>query len=504
MYGEIDTNDAEEAYYYLKINGINISREDAAKVYSLVEVKGHINAVWEDSEQTRHALISTERYVSDESTKREYTGIFHTFKTKDDRYDYIDKGHVMCGRVVLCWSATKEDIKKCDKINHIDKTHMFKEELEELYEQQVKEEHEEEEQDERASKIFAEIKKTNFVVYDNYSLEADSFYTKDRSIRIGIKGMPVAETFGHDDDLLLGNLEDPLNTIYERMINQNIFGYNDDTKPKSEYDIYAGRVTVAIRFSNVENRAQSTIIESDSNSEKLPDKSHVFINTIHIRHEDAKECILAAINFSNNTEYIAYLKRVKETSLLGQEILQNGIRVRSSSVETIVGVIKKGRTWYIKTPKEEYPVDGGISTLRILNNNATSSDGLTVLKYIKRAVGSYDKAWEIVEEGIEAAKRAEAKAKELLQSILTKFSERITPTKFEGEDGYIVEGKKHNYFLESDLHVKTYPDGEYVCIVDQYDGEKLCKSDRLASRILALLNDITTATKISTLNNIQS
>jgi hypothetical protein len=104
--------------------------------------------------------------------------------------------------------------------------------------------------------------------------------------------------------------------------------------------------------------------------------------------------------------------------------------------------------------------------------------------------------------------RAERKAKELLEKVLENSKDRVVLKTWTAPDferrGYIVKGQCREYFIEENIHldIYTYPEGKHICMVETKKGSFLPHSDRLVSRILALLNDKKLADKIPTLKKI--
>ncbi len=116
---------------------------------------------------------------------------------------------------------------------------------------------------------------------------------------------------------------------------------------------------------------------------------------------------------------------------------------------------------------------------------------------------------QIIYRAREDAKLAEERSKKLLDETLRKYPDRIREGTFDEGDrghvmhmrnGYIVKGEKRNYFIgEKGAMIYTYPEGCYVCIVDEEEGRMLPSHDRLVSRMLLLMNDSRLESDVPTL-----
>ena len=100
------------------------------------------------------------------------------------------------------------------------------------------------------------------------------------------------------------------------------------------------------------------------------------------------------------------------------------------------------------------------------------------------------------------------KAKQLLETTIEKFHlEKVTlDVKNSRYRGYIVPGKLKTYFVTYDhgkhtngCGVYTYPDMNYVCIVDKTPNQQV-GVDKFVNRIYALANDQLLAKQIHTLD----
>jgi hypothetical protein len=101
------------------------------------------------------------------------------------------------------------------------------------------------------------------------------------------------------------------------------------------------------------------------------------------------------------------------------------------------------------------------------------------------------------------------KSKILLETTIKKFNlekTTVTTSKNSNFTGYIVPGKIKTYFVAYDNNkhtngcgVYTYPDMNYVCIVDKTPNQQV-GVDKFVNRIYALANDKLLAKQIHTLN----
>jgi hypothetical protein len=113
----------------------------------------------------------------------------------------------------------------------------------------------------------------------------------------------------------------------------------------------------------------------------------------------------------------------------------------------------------------------------------------------------------LVVEAKKAYVDAIAKSKLLLETTVKKFNleEKSVKIKNSMRKGYVVPGQVKKYFVSyesnshtSDCGVYTYPDMNYVCIIDKSPNQQV-GVDKFVNRIYALANDRLLAKQISTL-----
>lgn len=128
----------------------------------------------------------------------------------------------------------------------------------------------------------------------------------------------------------------------------------------------------------------------------------------------------------------------------------------------------------------------------------------------------------VIEGLVREEERAERRASALLGAVLERAGGRAFQHTWKGVDGYFVVGRNMRYFVTSEtrerlqaaglrpictsppLHevcVFTYPEGHRVCVEDVGAGGRLPPSDKLAARVLALLNDDVTMPEIQRLGH---
>lgn len=105
-------------------------------------------------------------------------------------------------------------------------------------------------------------------------------------------------------------------------------------------------------------------------------------------------------------------------------------------------------------------------------------------------------------------KKAEDRAKKLLEDTMKMFGDKV---KITDRSAFVTGTTGNRYSIDrNEMHVRYLGstnekkievldelDGEFICIVDH--SQKLNKLDRLVSRIMALANDQTVVSQISTL-----
>ncbi len=239
-----------------------------------------------------------------------------------------------------------------------------------------------------------------------------------------------------------------------------------------------------------------------------------YINNIRINKDEFEPVLQRGACFEDVSTYNTFLKQVSECSLKIHGLLDRGIdiKVRSplknESLTLKLELVRKNKRQHLKIGKNTFLIK---NTTRIVNlpKKEYLDDVIDVLlnpENIENVTPANLKT--LVIQARQAYTDAIEKSKILLETTIEKFNlEKTTVTaKNSRHTGYIVPGKIKTYFIayNEDAHtsgcgVYTYPDMNYICIVDKTPNQQV-GVDKFVNRIYALANDQLLAKQIHTLN----
>jgi hypothetical protein len=239
-----------------------------------------------------------------------------------------------------------------------------------------------------------------------------------------------------------------------------------------------------------------------------------YINNIRINKDEFEPVLQRGACFEDVPTYNKFLKQVSECSLKIHGLLDRGIDVKVRSPlknEMIIlklEMIRRHKRQHLKIGKEIFLIK---NTTRIVNlpKKEYLDDVIDVLLNPDNVEGVTPANLKtLVIQARQAYTDAIEKSKILLETTIEKFNlEKTTVTsKNSNFTGYIVPGKIKTYFVAYDNNkhtngcgVYTYPDMNYVCIVDKTPNQQV-GVDKFVNRIYALANDKLLAKQIHTLN----
>ncbi len=239
-----------------------------------------------------------------------------------------------------------------------------------------------------------------------------------------------------------------------------------------------------------------------------------YINNVRINKDEFEPVLQRGACFENVSTYNTFLKQVSECSLKIHGLLDRGIdiKVRSplknESIILKLEMVRKNKRQHLKIGKNTFLIK---NTTRIVNlpKKEYLDDVIDVLlnpENIEDVTPADLKT--LVIQARQAYTDAIEKSKILLETTIEKFNLEKTTVDAKGSrySGYIVPGKIKTYFIayNEDKHtngcgVYTYPDMNYVCIVDKTPNQQV-GVDKFVNRIYALANDRLLAKQIHTLN----
>lgn len=224
-------------------------------------------------------------------------------------------------------------------------------------------------------------------------------------------------------------------------------------------------------------------------------------------------------------EYRKFLRKLWKNPEYVSQLREEGVDMvlfngPGSDLNITLKFDKVGGRWYLISPVdgEMYHIPGGFRKIRSLNDDEPPSMwgplyyGDVFEFYMKlRDVLPLEHIIRVICTAREEQREAERKSRRLLGETLEKYPDRVKEGKFApdrqryGEEelrGYVVKGKRRNYFLEKDRNgVFTYPEGRYVCIVDDGKSRGLPNYDKLISRMYLLMNDDELEAEVHTLRH---
>jgi hypothetical protein len=239
-----------------------------------------------------------------------------------------------------------------------------------------------------------------------------------------------------------------------------------------------------------------------------------YINKIRVNKDEFEPILQRAACFEDITTYNEFLKQVSACSLKIHGLLDRGIDItvrnplKSERIVLKLELVRKNKRQHLKIGKDLFLIK---NTARIVNlpKKDFLDDVIDVLlnpDNVENVTPANLKT--LVIQARQAYTDAIEKAKQLLETTIEKFHlEKITvDVKNSRHVGYVVPGKIKTYFIayNHDKHtngcgVYTYPDMNYVCIVDKTPNQQV-GVDKFVNRIYALANDQLLAKQIYTLD----
>ncbi|KYK22733.1 hypothetical protein AYK24_00465 [Thermoplasmatales archaeon SG8-52-4] len=238
-----------------------------------------------------------------------------------------------------------------------------------------------------------------------------------------------------------------------------------------------------------------------------------YINKIRVNRDEFEPILRRTACFENVATYNTFLKQVSTCSLKIHGLLDTGIDIqvknplKGESILMKLELVRKNKRQHLKIGNKAFLIK---NTPRIVNlpNKEYLDDIIDVLLNPENIEGiTPEDLQELVILARKAYTDAIEKSKQLLENTIEKFKLEKTTLDLKGgrKSGYIVPGKIKTYFVSyennkhtSDCGVYTYPDMQYVCIVDKTPNQQV-GVDKFVNRIYALVNDQLLAKQISTL-----
>jgi len=297
----------------------------------------------------------------------------------------------------------------------------------------------------------------------------------------------------HDlDDI---NYDRAFEMFISELIHKVMYTHNQDISAR------IGDIQIILRHKFGQNKAGSNY-------------SVYYLNNVRVNKDEFEPILQRAACFENIETYNKFLKQVSECSLKIHGLLDKGIDInvrnplKSETIVLKLEMARKNKRQHLKIGKETFLIK---NTTKVVNlpKKEFLDDVIDVLLNPDNVEGVTPADLKtLVIQARKAYTDAIEKSKQLLDSTIEKFNlERTTvETSKQNHTGYIVPGKIKTYFVAYDgtkhtngCSVYTYPDMNYVCIVDKTPNQQV-GVDKFVNRIYALANDQLLAKQISTLN----
>jgi hypothetical protein len=332
---------------------------------------------------------------------------------------------------------------------------------------------------------------------DAVSLDEEYIYMD--GLRFGIEGVKLEEYLvPHVDEHPYHWIADPEEDLDQLDMDSVLLsfysGVNSLTR-EGVYTMWLGKYEVELRVQRRNRRL------------------YQFLEGVKVRRLDFQHALEQALEHPKE-EYADFLRALwrspEYVSVLRREgltfIACDGPR---GELSISLRFAKVGGRWYLISPVdgEMYHIPGGLRRIKQLDAHTPPAEwgplyyrDIFELYTKLRGILPREHIIRTIRVSREEQRRAEEKSRMLLEETLEKYPDRVKEGTFNPEDhgysrrelrGYVVKGKRRNYFIEEHRHgVFTYPEGRYVCIVDNHrEGMALPSLDKLVSRIYLLMND---------------
>lgn len=396
--------------------------------------------------------------ISDfELPKKEIDFLFE--EKKDLRRNLRNKGMDYCEEDIFY--STKEEIKSCQKA--FERKEILK----------GRKEEEENEVEDNIKKLF---KEKGEITLNGIKRIKEGFFEYQNN-RIGYNGFDVLNIETEENDF---------NEIFNNIVMNYLLKGNFDKR-----DLECGNFKININQRQSKNYSNMYYVEG------------IRINAI-----EREDVIKRAICYQNKKDFKEFLIEVSRCSINIHNALSTGLTYSiKEDVFTNIQLVRKSNYNFILFGKEKYRISNINALINLQNINYGYYGNNRFNAHIlaehleKNSTMDYNKAIEIIKEGLKGYREAIKRAKELLSDTIKQLeiSElEVDNDNYQGK-GYLVKGKSgKQYFITEKLGIYEYPNFKYICVIDK-SPIKLNKTDLLVSRMYALSNDSMIADKVYTL-----
>lgn len=445
-----------------------------------------------------------------------------TFTPKDKKYDYVDEGREIKGKIWISDELLgKITVKELELLNSRmrNETEFFLLTPEKYANQQNslrvelmtmrRKDEQRKAEEELAEKLKKEFEKKGKVVRSGIEFAKDSITFQG----VALKGDKILDFI-----------------IYHRLITIQLEHPDFSAIVQTYVDYLLKRELVTTYKGNrieerLDGRRQFSLGNIKATVEKR--KNAFFANKFRVRREEISETLRSILAFASQEDYNKFLKEVSRCSLRIRKAIQNGISfnlvidktddnciVRETDMEyyVTIKIARQNNRNYAEIAGKLYPIKN-IDALFELQKEVDMYHIRTgrlqrTIKLLYAGIKNINP--ETIQNLIKIGKKEYKQLMKEQQARISKSREfvenavRLTNA-IRRKDGFIVKGTSgKSYFIGKNLGIYTYVNGKkarYICVVDvRTDAEDPAgRNDALAKRLFFLAHDNAVANDIHTL-----
>jgi hypothetical protein len=509
---------------------LNMSKETSQKANPGTDLPRHIGQIVEVYEKNNIRLSKAIR-ESSYIDRYKNSSLFFIADVKNEIYNYLDVGRTFYvnSRGISSWARTIEELKYTPKLFMLDNTviispneDVYKEiegryadkkavlldtfsvesVIRRLERKKLSKSQEEQKLIILKKKVLSKVDeleeggslKLNGILFNKEKIEYSGQVLQCEGINVA-KVLAHFATYRKLEDINFDNVTD---TFIQGVENSVV--YAPSTK---KIKGILGEVTFTL-----ENR-----INVNQNGVKT---RYIYINNHRVKRDEISQILNRALCFETQKAFNSFVSQVSKCSLELHKYLNNGIELSVSDDYTSKNIFFKipllrasGKN-YIFINNKKY----GVSNTNALINMARFTRMHEVINTLLNPkvvrIDGPDDIADIIRKGEELHQKDKNKNREMIERVEKIFNLEIEEVKVSGVSsrGYIINGKMSQYFLDigktdketifDRLRVYSYPDMQYVCMLDK--SVKQTGPSNLVNRIFALHNDSMVAKEITTLN----
>lgn len=312
---------------------------------------------------------------------------------------------------------------------------------------------------------------------------------------------------------------DMLNLVARYASNRGMNNLNFDTlsndffnKITDSFEYSMQQKTITGKIGEVDFELENRVKE-DKNGHEM---RSVYMNGRRIKKSEIGEILRRGVCFAEQAAFDSFTHQVSKCSLELHKYLNDGIQLnvyddyKNSRIRFKIPLIRESGKNFIIIGEKKYGVSNSASLIKLENATYMHEVINTLLNPKVVKIDGPDDIALIILEGEELHKKDKNKNKEMIERVEKMFGIEVTQITNNGnrQRGYVIDGAMTKYFLDigntdketvfDRLRVFSYPDMQYVCMIDKSVNQT--GPSNLINRIYALHNDSMVAREIETLN----